>query len=72
VIQHVLQFGENFLKEQVVDEVSRDVYELCTQKFSSNVVQECLKRCNSTLRGKLISAFTNLSTHKLCDLMKHM
>jgi len=73
VIQHILLFGDYKYKYKIVDIVKSNLQSLCTQKYSSNVVQLTLKQVSEDHKNQLISSILNNKNRELLiDLMKNM
>lgn len=72
VIQHILTYSDHNYKAQTINIVSKNIYNLSCQKFSSNVVQECFKMSSGAARCQLLDAILDLDGKKVIDLMKHM
>lgn len=72
MIQHILTYSDALYKTQTINTVSKDIYNLSCQKFSSNVVQECFKMSGGPARSQLLDAILALESKKVIDLMKHM
>lgn len=49
-----------------------NLLDLCNQKYSSNVVQDCIKRGSLEQRSIIIDTLVKLQASKVIDLMKHM
>lgn len=72
VIQHILTQSDTHFKSQTINIVSKNIFDLSRQKFSSNVVQECFKMSNGSARCQLLDAILDLESKKVIDLMKNM
>jgi len=60
VVQHVLEkFPFEEQSQQLITNILGRITELCTQKFSSNVVEKCLKVANADNRRALLTELTN-------------
>jgi len=70
VVQHVLQkLPYHILSSRLIRSLVGHVPELCMQKFSSNVVEKCLKVSDDETRNMLLNEITNAEQlpQLLCD-----
>lgn len=59
VVQHVLdKFPTAVHSQQLIANLLGSITELCTQKFSSNVVEKCLKVANEEIKERIIGEIT--------------
>lgn len=68
VVQYILDLGDPKLVPQVCDKFKRSVPGLSKQKFSSNVIEKCLRTANDYTRSLLIDEM--LRGHELDKMLR--
>lgn len=68
VVQYILDLGDPKLVPQICDQFKRNVASLSKQKFSSNVIEKCLRTANDYTRRLLIDEM--LRGHELEKMLR--
>lgn len=73
VVQHLIEYGDPAWRHKVVTVVRKNLLALSNQKFSSNVVQMCLRKGSPQHKTTLIdNIIYSENEEMIIDLMKNM
>lgn len=68
-VTEIVNNWPNKINQVIFKALKNKLYELSMQKYSSNVVEECLKKCEPQTRSEFIVEISN--SDKLANLIKH-
>lgn len=54
VMQHIIQYGTNEQKDQIISQIKPKIVELSMHKFASNVAENCFKYGSPAQRDELV------------------